>query len=132
MMVLQSITMPDHRYDQYRRSIDFINRYVFPGGFLPSWSAMFQAIRQETDFQLLHLEEFGDHYARTLTHWRDNFWSRLPQVRSLGFDERFIRTWHYYLCYCEAGFRERLIDVSQSLFAKPLCRRSPLLGSPGS
>ncbi len=131
MMVLQAITMPDHRYDEYRRSIDFINRYVFPGGFLPSWSAMFQAIRQETDFQLLHLEEFGDHYARTLSHWRDNFWSSLPQVRSLGFDERFIRTWDYYLCYCEAGFRERLIDVSQSLFAKPLCRRSPLLGGLG-
>jgi cyclopropane-fatty-acyl-phospholipid synthase len=131
MMVLQAITMPDHRYDEYRRSIDFINRYVFPGGFLPSWSAMFQAIRQETDFQLLHLEEFGDHYARTLSHWRDNFWSSLSQVRALGFDERFIRTWHYYLCYCEAGFRERLIGVSQSLFAKPLCRRSPLLGGLG-
>ncbi|MHB8864736.1 MAG: class I SAM-dependent methyltransferase, partial [Pirellulaceae bacterium] len=132
MMVLQAITVPDYRYDDYRRSIDFINRYVFPGGFLPSWSAMLRAIQRETDFQLLHMEDFGDHYARTLSHWRQNFWSQLPQVRSLGFDAQFIRMWDYYLCYCEAGFRERLIGVSQSLFAKPLCRRPSLLAGLGS
>jgi cyclopropane-fatty-acyl-phospholipid synthase len=127
MMLLQAITIPDFRYDRYRKSVDFIQRYVFPGGFLPSIGAIGDGISRSTDFRFFHAEDFGSHYARTLFLWRRNFWENIDKVRSLGFDERFIRTWHYYLCYCEAGFRERQIGVSQLLLAKPACRREPLL-----
>ena len=124
MMLLQAITIPDHRFDRYRRSVDFIQRYIFPGGFLPSPSAITQCLRKKTDFRLIHLEDIGPHYAETLSRWSQNFWSNIDNVRSLGFDEHFIRTWHYYLSYCEAGFRERQTGVSQILLTKPECRRS--------
>jgi cyclopropane-fatty-acyl-phospholipid synthase len=119
MMLLQAITIPDHRYDLYRRSVDFIQQYIFPGGFLPSKGRIASCIGRSTDFHLLHSEDFGIHYARTLSLWRRNFWDHIEAIRRLGFNERFIRTWHYYLCYCEAAFRERQIGVSQILFAKP-------------
>ncbi|QDU92505.1 Cyclopropane-fatty-acyl-phospholipid synthase [Lignipirellula cremea] len=127
MMCLQAITIPDHRYDQYRKSVDFIQRYIFPGGFLPSMGAMATAVGSQTDFRFVHTEDFGPHYAKTLAHWRANFWGAIEAVKALGFDERFVRTWHYYLCYCEAGFREREIGVSQLLLTKPACRREPIL-----
>jgi cyclopropane-fatty-acyl-phospholipid synthase len=129
MMCLQAITIPDHRYDQYRKSVDFIQRYIFPGGFLPSMGAIASSVGSQTDFRFLHTEDFGPHYAETLAHWRHNFWKEIGVVKSLGFDERFIRTWHYYLCYCEAGFREREIGVSQVLLTKPACRREPVLST---
>jgi cyclopropane-fatty-acyl-phospholipid synthase len=132
MLLLQAITIADHRYLAYRRSIDFINRYIFPGGFLPSLSALLLAIRRETDLQLLHLEEFGDHYVQTMSHWRDNFFAHLEHVQALGFDQRFVRMWDYYLCYCQAGFRERTTSVGQLLLAKPRCRRAPILGDVAS
>ncbi len=119
-MALQAITIPDHRYDSYRVSVDFIQRYIFPGGFLPSFSAIGDSLKRVTDFRVLHLEDFGMDYAETLSRWSQNFWNRIDQVRELGFDERFIRTWHYYLSYCEAGFRERQIGVNQLVLAKPM------------
>jgi len=79
-----------------------------------------------TDFRFLHVEDFAPHYAETLAHWRHNFWREIEAVKSLGFDQRFIRTWHYYLCYCEAGFRERQIGVAQLVLTKPACRREPI------
>ena len=118
-MVLQAITIPDERYDSYRNSVDFINRYVFPGGFLPSLSAMSRSVRSVTDFRLVDQYDFAPDYARTLACWKANFWDHIQQVRNLGFDDRFIRTWHYYLCYCEAGFAEQQIDVSQIMLARP-------------
>ena len=127
MMCLQSITIPDHRYDRYRKSVDFIQRYIFPGGFLPSMRAIGEGLGRSTDFRLFHMEDFGPHYADTLAHWRGNFWREIDSVKALGFDERFIRTWHYYLCYCEAGFRERQVGVSQLTLTKPACRREPVL-----
>ena len=127
MMCLQAITIPDHRYDSYRKSVDFIQRYIFPGGFLPSIGAMASCVGAQTDFRFLHVEDFGPHYADTLSYWRRNFWQEIDAVRSLGFDKRFIRTWHYYLSYCEAGFRERQIGVSQILMTKPACRRESVL-----
>lgn len=126
-MLLQAITIPDHRYKSYRKSVDFIQRYVFPGGFLPSMSKITDCLRRETDFRFLHAEDFGTHYARTLECWRLNFWDRNAQVQQLGFDDRFMRTWHYYLCYCEAAFQERQIGVSQILLSKPACRKEPIL-----
>ena len=127
LMVLQAITIPDHRYQQYRKSVDFIQRYIFPGGFLPSIGAIGSCLGRSTDFRFFHAEEFGPHYAKTLELWRRNFGRKIEAVRSLGFDERFLRTWHYYLCYCEAGFHERQIGVSQIMLTKPACRRAPLL-----
>lgn len=127
MMLLQAITIPDHRFDDYRKSVDFIQRYIFPGGFLPSIGAIGKCLGKATDFRLMHSEDFAPHYADTLRCWRANFWSNIHKVMSLKFDERFLRTWHYYLCYCEAGFRERQIGVSQILLTKPQCRRDPIL-----
>jgi cyclopropane-fatty-acyl-phospholipid synthase len=127
MMCLQSITIPDHRYDRYRKSVDFIQRYIFPGGFLPSMSAIGDCLGRATDFRLFHVEDFGNHYGDTLAQWRRRFWKEIDEVKALGFDERFIRTWHYYLCYCEAGFRERQIGVAQLTLTKPACRREPIL-----
>jgi len=127
MMLLQAITIPDERFEAYRRSVDFIQAYVFPGGCLPSVAAMANAIGRGTDFRFLHLEDFGRHYAETLYRWRKRFWQNIDEIRSLGFDEPFIRMWHYYLCYCEAGFLENQIGVAQILLAKPECRRRPLL-----
>ncbi len=127
LMCLQAITIPDHRYDAYRKSVDFIQRYVFPGGFLPSIGAITSCLGRCTDFRFSHAEDFGSHYAATLAHWNRNFRRNIDAVKSLGFDQRFIRTWQYYLCYCEAGFHERQIGVSQILLAKPECRRTPIL-----
>lgn len=126
-MAIQAITIPDHRFDAYRRSVDFIQKYIFPGGFLPSVRAIGEALSSRTDFRFLHSEDFGPHYATTLKLWRENFWKALEQVGKLGFDRRFIRTWEYYLCYCQAGFEERMIGVSQIVLTKPLARMQPIL-----
>lgn len=117
-MALQAITIPDCRYDAYRHSVDFIQKHIFPGGFLPSPGAITDCLRSETDLRLAHQEDFAEHYARTLAAWRDNLFGRLEEAHALGFDERFLRLWNYYLSYCEAGFRERQIGVSQWLLAK--------------
>lgn len=117
--LIQAITMPDHRYDQYRRQTDFIQRYVFPGSCVPSMSAMSAAMEQSSDFALINREAIGPHYARTLRQWRTNFFERIDDVRALGYPERFIRLWNYYLCYCEAGFEERYIGTSQLLLQRP-------------
>ncbi len=127
MMALQAITIPDHHFDRYRGTVDFIQRFIFPGSALPSHSAIGMSLRRATDFRLFHSEDIGPHYARTLCRWRERFWENIDAVRELGFDERFIRMWHYYLCYCEGGFTERYIGVSQLLLTKPGCRREPLL-----
>jgi cyclopropane-fatty-acyl-phospholipid synthase len=129
VMLLQAIMIPDHRYENYSRSVDFIQRYVFPGGFLPSFGAITECVAKETDFRFFHCEDFGPHYAETLACWRRNFWSKIAEVQSLGFDARFIRIWHYYLCYCEAGFRERQIGVAQLMLTKPSSRIAPTLST---
>lgn len=126
-MVLQAIVMPEYRYDEYLRSVDFIQRYIFPGGCLPSVGAMLEAAGQGTDLRLVHVEDFAPHYAETLRCWRRNFHAKLDQVRELGYPERFIRLWNYYLCYCEAAFEERCVGVVQIQFDKPQNRRDPLL-----
>ena len=124
--MLQGIVMPDRRYAQYLKSVDFIQKYVFPGGCLPSVSAMLASISRVTDMRFVHAEEFGTHYARTLREWRQRFHERLDDVRRLGFPDRFIRMWNYYLSYCEAAFDERFTGVVQIQFAKPGCQRDPL------
>ncbi|MFO8084923.1 MAG: cyclopropane-fatty-acyl-phospholipid synthase family protein [Desulfobacterales bacterium] len=127
MMMLQAITIRDQLYEQHRRSVDFIKRYIFPGGCLPSVAAMAGSIAGNTDLTIFHLEDITPHYVKTLREWRKRFFINIDKVRVMGFPESFIRMWEYYLCYCEAGFAERYIGNVQMLLTKPLCRREPLL-----
>ncbi len=120
LAVVQAITIEDHRYAQALKSVDFIKRHVFPGSFIPSINALLASKSRRCDLALTHMEDFGHSYALTLEAWRKRFVAQLPQVRALGFDERFMRLWEFYLAYCEGGFRERAIGVAQMLFAKPL------------
>ena len=119
LMLIQAITIPDDRYNYARGSVDFIQRYIFPGGCLPSQQVISACIRNYTDMQIVHLEEIGEHYAKTLAHWRKRFSQRIDEVRRQNFDDSLIRLWNYYLCYCEGAFRERAIGTAQYLFAKP-------------
>ena len=117
--VLQGIVMPEKRYESYRRSVDFIQKYIFPGGFLPSVAAIQDAVGQNSTLRLQSVEDLSPHYARTLEEWRQRFSDRIDDVRALGFDDRFIRMWEYYLCYCEAAFREQAVGVVQMVWDKP-------------
>jgi len=126
-MLLQAIVIPDQRYDRYKRSVDFIRYYIFPGGCLPSVGAICRSIGRTTDFRLFHLEDITPHYAETVACWRRQFQANLEPVKKLGFSEQFIRTWEFYLCYCEGAFRERVIGDVQILLTKPACRRAPIL-----
>ncbi len=129
-MLLQGIIMPEHRYQPYLGSADFIQRYVFPGSALTSIGAIARAIGKATDLNVTHIEDLSPHYAQTLQRWRAQFLGRLDDVRALGgYDTRFIRLWDYYLAYCEAGFSERLTGVVQVLLSKSSCRRdTPVTG----
>jgi len=117
--LLQAITIEDHRYEQARRSVDYIKRFVFPGSFIPSINAMLAAKTRSSDLQLVQQHDFGHSYALTLRAWRQRFMAQRSAVRAQGFDERFIRLWEFYLAYCEGGFLERSIGVSHLLLARP-------------
>lgn len=112
-MALQAITIQDQRYRDYSKSVDFIQRYIFPGGFLPSITAMSELMTRHTDFVVRNLFDMGPDYARTLAHWRQRFTHAWQDIEKLGFDERFRRMWLYYFGYCEAGFNARTISVVQ-------------------
>jgi cyclopropane-fatty-acyl-phospholipid synthase len=128
VMLIQAITIRDQRYEQAKNNVDFIQRYIFPGGALPSVQKMLQIVGKDTDMNLLHMEDFGLHYARTLRLWHDNFRMAHGRLRELGYDEYFLRLWEFYLCYCEGGFLERTIGTAQLLLAKPQAQPQPLLG----
>lgn len=125
-LLLQAIVMPERHYDDYLRSVDFIQRYIFPGGCLPSLSAMLESVGRTGSLRLVHAEDFAPHYAETLRRWRTNFEEAIPEVHRLGYGEHFVRLWRYYLCYCEAAFEERSIGVMQLQFDGAQCRRDPL------
>jgi cyclopropane-fatty-acyl-phospholipid synthase len=129
LMLLQAITIRDQRYEKARRSVDFIQRYIFPGGALPSLSVLLDTASRQTALNLVHLEDFGTDYARTLRHWRDNLRHARNALMELGYDETFQRLWEFYLCYCQGGFEERAIGVAQLLWAAPQARRAPLPGA---
>ncbi|RCX01338.1 MULTISPECIES: cyclopropane-fatty-acyl-phospholipid synthase family protein [Kosakonia] len=112
-MALQAITIQDQRYRDYSKSVDFIQRYIFPGGFLPSITAMNDLMTRHTDFVVRNLFDMGPDYARTLAHWRQRFNHAWQEIEKLGFDNRFRRMWLYYFGYCEAGFNARTISVVQ-------------------
>ncbi len=125
-LILQAIVMPEHAHDRYLKSVDFLQRYVFPGGCLPSLASLLNAAGQTNDLRFVHAEDMAPHYAETLRRWRTAFQSNLEAVRKLGYSEKFIRLWNYYLCYCEAAFEERYIGVVQVQFDKPRCQRDPI------
>jgi len=127
LMLLQAITIADQRYDAARKSVDFIQRYIFPGSCIPSVTAMNDSITRASDLKLAHMEDIGPHYATTLRTWRENFFRNIEAVRALGYTEDFIRMWEFYLCYCEGGFEERALGDVHMLLAKPGNRRAPIV-----
>ncbi|MDR5899035.1 cyclopropane-fatty-acyl-phospholipid synthase [Halomonas vilamensis] len=129
LAMLQAITIRDQRFDAAKRDMDFIKRYIFPGGFLPSHHAILKSLTRKTSLNMVALDEIGQHYARTLREWRHRFEANLEAVSNLGYDERFVRMWRYYLCYCEGGFLERSIGTCHLLMAKPQAKPVPLTGA---
>jgi len=125
LMLLQAITIADQRYEFYRREVDFIKKFVFPGGCLPSMLRMTQAAAQHTDLVIRQVQDIGLDYARTLADWCSNFMAARDAVHQLGFDDRFVRLWHFYLCYCEGGFLERATSAVHLVLSKP-GHRQPL------
>ncbi|HEY9154192.1 MAG TPA: cyclopropane-fatty-acyl-phospholipid synthase family protein [Opitutaceae bacterium] len=118
LMALQFITCPDTRYEQLRKGVDFIQKHIFPGSLLLSLNRVNRLLAEKGAFTLHNLSDLGHDYARTLRAWSERFNARLEEVRALGFDERFIRKWHYYLCYCEAAFAMRNITVVHALYSR--------------
>jgi cyclopropane-fatty-acyl-phospholipid synthase len=119
LAVLQVITMPDFRYPTYIRTGDWIQKYIFPGCAVPSLAALAKAMADASQLQVESLENIGPHYAPTLAHWRERFLDRKADILALGYDERFLRTWHYYFAYCEAGFARRAINNLHLVLTRP-------------
>ena len=114
---MQTILIPDQRFARYRRTPDWIERYVFPGCLIPSLAALAPVVAASSRLQILDVEEIGLDYAETLRRWRQRFHASLPSVRALGYDRRFERTWDFYLASCEAGFRTRWLRDAQLVLA---------------
>ncbi|HXR51799.1 MAG TPA: cyclopropane-fatty-acyl-phospholipid synthase family protein [Steroidobacteraceae bacterium] len=125
-MLLQAITLQDQFYAQALKSVDYIQRFIFPGSFIPSVNAINGAVARVTDMKLFNLEDIGPHYAPTLRMWRERFFQNINKVRALGYPESFNRLWEFYLCYCEGGFAERQLGDVQMLLTKPDCRRAAI------
>ncbi|RQW61985.1 SAM-dependent methyltransferase [Vibrio viridaestus] len=117
-MAIQAITIADQRYESYSRNVDFIQKYIFPGGFLPSINALLNSTSSHSEFNLRCVKDIGLDYAQTLKYWRERFEQQIEKVRAQGYDERFIRMWRYYLCYCEGGFLSKSISTVQLTFEK--------------
>jgi cyclopropane-fatty-acyl-phospholipid synthase len=118
MAIVQAITIAEDHYSAYRRKTDFIQRYIFPGGMLPTKSIV-SKLATDAGLRFEQLAEFGSSYARTLNAWRLRFEARWPEIAALGFDEGFRRKWRYYLAYCEAGFLDEVIDVGLYRLRRP-------------
>ena len=116
---VQSILVPEQRWDRYRRAPDWIERYIFPGCLIPSLEALAHAAARHSRLGIYGVDEIGEHYAETLRRWRSSFDARIDDVRRLGYDRRFERTWRFYLAFCEAAFRARALRDVQLLLARP-------------
>lgn len=127
LALIQAITIEDQRYYQALKGVDFIQRYIFPGSFIPSVSAIIGSTAHTTDLRVINLEDQGDSYALTMKHWHQRFMRYLDKVRELGYNEEFIRMWEFYMAYCEGGFKEKSISSIQLLLAKPDNRRQQWL-----
>jgi cyclopropane-fatty-acyl-phospholipid synthase len=126
-MLLQAITLQDQYYEAALKAVDYIQRYVFPGSFIPSVTTLITAATRATDLKLFHMEDIGPHYAATLRDWRLRLHANVAAVRELGFNDEFLRLWEFYLCYCEGGFAERQLGDVHMLMTKPLCRLPALV-----
>ena len=122
---IQTIAIPDQRYESYRRHTDWIREYIFPGSLLPSLTTLVNAMTRSSELVLHGLEDVGIHYARTLTTWRERFFENIERVRELGYDSRFERLWELYLAYCEAAFATRSLRNVQLVLTRPLNDRLP-------
>ncbi|NNE37444.1 MAG: class I SAM-dependent methyltransferase [Gammaproteobacteria bacterium] len=118
-LLIQAITMPDHRYEDYLKRSDFIQQYIFPGSCVPSLTAMMKYITGHTDLRVENIENIGPHYARTLRLWHDKFMANKEEVMSIGYSNEFVRLWQYYLCYCEAGFKEKYLGTMHLHLSRP-------------
>jgi cyclopropane-fatty-acyl-phospholipid synthase len=118
ILAIQVITSPDSRYESLRKGVDWIQKHIFPGSLLPSVAAINGAVNRTGDLSMVDLKDFGPDYAKTLKLWYEAFNANLAKVRPLGFDENFIRKWNYYLCYCEAAFAMRNINVMQLVYSR--------------
>ncbi|MCR8915949.1 class I SAM-dependent methyltransferase [Marinobacter panjinensis] len=127
LALVQAITMPEQRYRRALKNVDFIQRFIFPGSFIPSFGAILGSVRSGSDLVMTHAEDIGFHYARTLHDWCERFMTNREKLEGQGYDEAFRRLWHFYFAYCEAGFSERAIGVSQIVFAKPGNKRANIL-----
>jgi len=127
MMLIQAITIADQRYEQAKQSMDFIQRYIFPGSCIPSNTALLNSTTKASDLRLFHLEDIGPHYATTLRIWKENLFQNLDKVRQRGYPDTLIRMWDFYLCYCEGGFYERAISDVHYIYTKPMNRHKPIL-----
>lgn len=121
-MALQAILVPERYWEHSKRSVDFIKRYIFPGGQLVGLGAISQALTG-TALRLVHYEDITPHYAETLRRWRDRFLASRAQIAALGMDDRFVRTWEFYLAYCEGAFHERINLTAQLVFENGAMRR---------
>jgi cyclopropane-fatty-acyl-phospholipid synthase len=119
LFLLQTISMPEQRFNRYKRNVDWHQKYIFPGAVIPSLEAIVRASGAASDLTVHHLEDIGKHYAPTLKEWRQRFLSRLDDVHAQGFDARFVRMWDLYLAFSEASFAERTLGDLQILFTKP-------------
>ncbi|NBA85666.1 methyltransferase domain-containing protein [Emticicia sp. CRIBPO] len=119
LLAIQAITCPDSRYDSLRKGVDWIQKHIFPGSLLPSVGAMNKAVNKTGDLTLVDLKDLGLDYAATLSEWRKQFARNWQEINKIGFDEAFARKWNYYLCYCEAAFAMRNINVMQLVYARP-------------
>jgi len=117
LAAIQAICVPDRRYERTKNTEDFIRRFIFPGGFLPSIGAITKSVSSATRMHVIDVEDLSAHYAETLRQWRETFDAKLDEVYALGLDDRFVRLWRFYLAYCEAGFLERHCTVNQFVFA---------------
>ncbi|WED22727.1 cyclopropane-fatty-acyl-phospholipid synthase family protein [Vibrio sp. JC009] len=118
LMAIQAITIADQRYHAYSSRVDFIQKYIFPGGFLPSVTALLETTTRHSRLVATNVKDIGQDYASTLSEWHTRFTGSVHQVRQLGYDERFIRMWRYYLSYCEGGFLAKSISTVQLTLRK--------------
>lgn len=127
LMALQAITIDDRSYERAKTTTDFVKAFIFPGSCLPSVASLARAAAR-TDLRVVDLEDIGHHYAETLARWRCNVEDHEEEIRRLGFDDRFLRTWRFYLSYCEGAFLERHISDVQLVLAKPRWRAAQPVG----
>jgi len=120
LFAMQGITYNDQKFDTYKNSVDFINKYIFPGSCLISIAQISETVKNSTNLDFIGLEDITSHYAKTLNIWRNNFLNKTKEVKDLGFPDSFIRLWEFYFTYCEAGFLEKNIGDYQFVFSKQM------------